>query len=305
MERRRGRPARSRCPRYGYAREPPARAAAHDGARRCGRAPPSERCCVAPSAGACRVPRSRRGSPSRSSRCRWPSSTWLACACPTCSCCRPGWSCWRSPWRSARRGGASWLPACSAARTWCWAWCWVGWAGARCCSAPCCRTPSPGRSPSPPCSPTGCVVTVPCRSGRTCLPERWSPRWRHELPDHLHLADLVHDELVELTAVPAQRDASGLEGLRRQLEALVEQRPGVGDHAVHRAAAQVRELGGGPAYAAEVAVTVGQQVAAAEHHRRRAGAQGQGGELLAELFRRRGRRAQPGDGGLGDLVQEG
>jgi len=51
-------------------------------------------------------------------------------------------------------------------------------------------------------------------------------------------------------------------------------------------------------------VTVRQKLPAAEHHRHRARAQGQGRELLAELIRRRVWRVQPVDRAFGDLVTD-
>src|SRR5690606_30176021 len=98
------------------------------------------------------------------------------------------------------------------------------------------------------------------------------------------LACLVEDELVGLLGHPAQRLLGRAEGLLRQLDAFDQQHPGVGDHAVEVAAAQLVPLGGGAGDAAAVARRAGSEFSAGQDHGGGAGAQGQGGQFVAELL---------------------
>src|SRR5690606_38566854 len=98
------------------------------------------------------------------------------------------------------------------------------------------------------------------------------------------LADLVDDELVQLADHPAQLLAGDLEGLLGQLHALDQQGAGIGDHAVQVAPAQLVPLGGRAGDAAAVARRARSQFGAGHHHGGGARTQGEGGQLVAEIF---------------------
>src|SRR5690606_34415991 len=74
------------------------------------------------------------------------------------------------------------------------------------------------------------------------------------------------------------------EGLLRQLDAFQQQGAGVGDHAVEVAAAELVPLGGRAGDATLVARRARRQFGPGQHHGRGAGAEGEGGQFVTELF---------------------